>query len=171
MTRFDYTSMYELYYKKLYHISYCITRDAYLAEDAVQETFLKVMKKSDSLIDAGKLGAWLSVVATRTAIDLVRKERKQKAHVQESETIETFAEAAESVEDKVGALLLSETMQQSITKLSDNYRKILLLKITKGYRDQEIAEALNLHPGTVKTRIYRARKQLKRIVEVEMSAS
>jgi RNA polymerase sigma-70 factor (ECF subfamily) len=144
-----------------------MTRDAYLAEDIVQETFIKAMKKAETIIDEEKAGAWLSVIARRTALDVIRRERRKAAVPMEQDMLECLGVATkQNVEQEVESGFAAEEITGAVKKLTGSYRDILLLKIDRGLKEREIAVMLNLNPSTVKTRIFRARKQLKMMVKM-----
>src|SRR4051795_4092130 len=93
MSAIDFSELYRLFYKRLFYIGYSITRDLHIAEDVVQETFIKAMKKIETIEEESKIGAWLSVIATRTAIDFVRRERNKKPILMEKEMLEGLGKA------------------------------------------------------------------------------
>ncbi|OHX42763.1 RNA polymerase sigma factor [Cytobacillus oceanisediminis] len=163
----DITELYTCHYKRLYHICFSMTRDAYLSEDIVQETFIKAMKKAETIIDEEKAGAWLSVIARRTALDVIRRERRKAAVPMEQDMLECLGVATkQNVEQEVESGFAAEEITGAVKKLTGSYRDILLLKIDRGLKEREIAAMLNLNPSTVKTRIFRARKQLKMMVQI-----
>ncbi|EFV76871.1 hypothetical protein HMPREF1013_02895 [Bacillus sp. 2_A_57_CT2] len=163
----DITELYTCHYKRLYHICFSMTRDAYLAEDIVQETFIKAMKKAETIIDEEKAGAWLSVIARRTALDAIRRERRKAAVPMEQDMLECLGVATkQNVEQEVESDFAAGEITGAVKKLTGSYRDILLLKIDRGLKEREIAAMLNLNPSTVKTRIFRARKQLKMMVKM-----
>lgn len=152
----------ENYQKRLFHIAFSITRDHYLAEDVVQETLIKGYKHLHTVEDKEKLGAWLSSIATRTAIDFLRKEKRLKGNVDGYAELEQLnLSHSQSVEGIAEASFLQAEIAGFIQSLAPDQRKLFLLKINDGMKEKEIAEMLNLNPNTVKTRIYRVRKQLK----------
>ncbi|WP_445487401.1 RNA polymerase sigma factor [Niallia sp. 03133] len=158
----DISKLFPLFYQRLFQISYSITRDRHLAEDVVQETFIKAIKKMRSIEDEKKIGAWLSVTATRTAIDFVRKERKKKGVLMEKDMLDNIGKTEkQNVEEKVESDLFFDRINDAIGKMNKDYQQVFLLKIKHGLKEGEIAEILGIKPCTVKTRIYRARKQLK----------
>ncbi|WP_462408702.1 RNA polymerase sigma factor [Neobacillus sp. Marseille-QA0830] len=167
----NFSEIYSQYYKRLYHISYSITRDLHLAEDIVQETFIKALKKADTIEEHTKIGAWLSVIATRTAIDFIRAERKKKGILMEKDMLESLGkEMKHNVEEEVETGMMAEQVSCAISKLNHEYQDVLMLKIGHGLKEHEIARALDLNPNTVKTRIYRARRQLKQLFLKQLSA-
>ncbi|MFC4798775.1 RNA polymerase sigma factor [Neobacillus sp. GCM10023253] len=161
----DFTELYSLYYKRLFVISYSITRDRFHAEDVVQETFIKALNKAGTIEEQGKMGAWLSVIAARTAIDFIRREKRKKAVPFEHDLLELMGkETKQNVEQEVETGLLFEEINEAIGTLQYEQQELLMLKFTKGLKEEEIANVLQLNPNTVKTKIYRARKKLKLLV-------
>jgi RNA polymerase sigma factor (sigma-70 family) len=166
MAGIDFNQIYTKYSKRLHYIAYSVTRDRFLAEDVVQETFIKAYKKLELVEDLDKMGSWLSSIATRTAIDFLRAEKRKSWIITEPSFMENTDEQAPTdlnTEDKVIFKLLKEDISNAITKLSLNYQVVLILKLQHGLKESEIARLLRLKSSTVKTRIYRARKQLKEI--------
>ncbi|PWW28292.1 RNA polymerase sigma-70 factor (ECF subfamily) [Cytobacillus oceanisediminis] len=167
MKDIDFSELYSLHYKRLFHISLSITRDAYLAEDVVQETFIKAMKKAETIEDKQKVGAWLAVIAGRTALDFVRKEKRKPTIPMEQEMIECLGKKTmQNVEQEVQSGFMAEEINSAIRQLTRDYQDVLFLKLDKGLKEHEIASILNLKQSTVKTRIFRARKQLKMMVQM-----
>ncbi|WP_080846002.1 RNA polymerase sigma factor [Cytobacillus gottheilii] len=160
-----FNELYERYFNRLYHVAYRITRDQQLAEDAVHETYIKAIKNIRCVEDSQKVGAWLAVIAARTAIDIVRKEKKgfvmSMEHIQlEASSLQTD----QNVEKDVEASLFNQNLYKAIHQLSARYQTILLLKLQQGLKEQEIADLLRINQNTVKTRLYRARQKLKILV-------
>ncbi|MDQ0272308.1 RNA polymerase sigma factor [Cytobacillus purgationiresistens] len=161
----DMKELCDLYEKRLFHIAYRITRDHHIAQDVVQEAFVKAYLKMDSLQDQEKVLPWLSAITTRTAIDFVRKERKTK---ERTDSIEDWEKSKiimnQNVEEEVEVNILQEKINRFLDSMSADQKNVYLLKIKHGLKEREIAELLRLNPNTVKTKLYRIRKQLKDVV-------
>jgi len=152
-------------------VSLSVIRDRQLAEDNVQETFIKAYNKLDSLQESDKVGAWLCVIATRTAIDFVRRERKNKGCPMELEVLDCLGkEAGHNVETDVEVKLLKELLDEKMEEFTIEDKKLLVLKMESGLKEREIAKALEMNPATVKSKIHRARRKLKERMAVELSA-
>ncbi len=156
--------IYEMFYSHVYKTAFFITKDHHLTQDIVQETFIKVFNNLDKLEDGSKMKAWISTIATRTAIDFIRKQRKGNEF--DTEDFDTLklngSEHASTVEEEVEKSLISRLIKAEIQKLSPEYRTVLYFKYIEDLKDQEIANVLGLNAPTVKTRIHRAKNQLKK---------
>lgn len=164
---YSFNAMYESYYKRIYHVSWNITQDSYLAEDVVQETFVKAYRNLSCLDDSNKIGAWLSTIATRTAIDMLRKEKRNR-YISIDSLL--FTEQNNQlplcdVDKEIDLLFKKEEIQEEAIRLSPKLRHVFLLKFSKELKDKEIAMELNISMSAVKTRIYRAKKLIKSQLE------
>lgn len=152
-------------------MAYSYVKDHFLAEDIVQESFLKAYKKIDSIEDINKIGSWLNAITARTAIDFLRMEKRKNSRlVDSSEIIVGFTAAETNTEEEADIHFLKEEVCQGMENLSKESQEVLSLKIYHGLNEKEIASRLHLKPSTVKTRLYRARKQLKQTIKCKESA-
>ena len=155
----------ELYNKRLFHVAYSVTRDYYLAQDVVQETLLKAYQNIDKVEDKEKLGAWLSTIATRTAIDFVRKESRTNERLDcYIDPENTNVKMSQNVEQEVESNYVQEQIDRYINTLPLDQKKVYQLKNEYGLKEREIADLLQLNQNTVKTRLYRIRKQLRELL-------
>jgi RNA polymerase sigma-70 factor (ECF subfamily) len=135
-----------------------LIRDKAIAEDVVQETYLRAWKSLDSLQDQKAAKSWLITILRRE--NARRFERKQFDLVDIDDV---------SVEDEAHG---NETeleyaeLRKLMSGLSEEYREPLMLQIIFGFSGEEIATQLNLNKNTVMTRLFRARNQLKEALEV-----
>jgi RNA polymerase sigma factor (sigma-70 family) len=165
MAAIDFDELYRIHGKKLLQIAFSITKDRHLAEDVVQETFIKAYKKADTIVDAHKVGSWLAAIAARTAIDYLRAEKRRKWLPSDQSIMEQiFSDTDRSLEKEVEIILFKEEIQHMLYLLTREYQQVLVLRFQYGLKEDEIACKLNLKSGTVKTRLHRARKQLKKVM-------
>ncbi|WP_225034956.1 sigma-70 family RNA polymerase sigma factor [Winogradskyella sp. SM1960] len=125
-------------------------KQASIAEDILQETFIKVHTKLHTLNDDSKLKSWLFSVARYTVLDYFRT-TKQELPVEDLEVATTPTTQAHSEHDCLRGIIKS---------LPKKYRDPLFLSDIKGMKQQEIANQLHLPLATVKSQIQRARKQI-----------
>lgn len=159
--------IFEMFYRRVYDTAYFILQDSYLAQDVVQETFLKAFQNIDKVQDGSKLGSWLGTIAARTAVDVLRKEKKYRFATEKLILNETIAayDQSNNVEKIIENRFVKNLVRQQIAGLKPEYRQVIVLKYMYELQDQEIADALDLSLSAVKSRLHRARLALRRILE------
>lgn len=168
----EFRLIYDLFYNRVYRDAYYVIKDRYLAQDIVQDTFVKAYKHINSLESREKMGAWLSTIATRTAIDLIRKQNTWNGIPTEDLTLnhaQSKREVAASVETIVETELIQEAIISKITELKPEYREVMVLKYIHELKDREISEWTDLKEGTIKSRIHRAKRELRILIEQDES--
>ncbi|BEU02848.1 RNA polymerase sigma factor [Agarivorans sp. OAG1] len=153
-----YEALVQAYNKDVYRYAYWLVKDKHIAEDIVQETFLRAWRSLDSLKDEKAAKAWLITILRRE--NARRFERKQFNLVD----IEDHSVAdvnATSTEQQIE----NEWLRRQIDKLAPEYKEPLLLQVIGGFSGDEIADMLELNKNTVMTRLFRARNQLKEALD------
>ncbi|HEU4733176.1 MAG TPA: sigma-70 family RNA polymerase sigma factor [Kofleriaceae bacterium] len=127
-----------------------------LVEDLAQETFLRVFRALPGFDRRapGRLSSWILTIATRLALDELRQRRPalDAAHAVHVEP------AAAIPPDR---RLLAEAVTRAVARLSPDHRAVILLREVHGLSYDEIAAALAVSPGTVRSRLSRARDELR----------
>lgn len=141
----------------VYRYAYWLIKDKAIAEDVVQETFLRAWKSLDSLKDDKAAKAWLITILRRE--NARRFERKQFDLVDMDDV--SLADDGPMHETQIEHGELHKLMEN----LSEEYREPLMLQVIFGYNGEEIAQELSLNKNTVMTRLFRARNQLKEALE------
>lgn len=133
-------------------------------EDVLQETFLRVVKAIDRFDPKGpaKPSTWILTIATRTAIDRLRKERR----FDDDADVVSIASAAPSPEARAAAKDMKARVELEMAALPPDARAALVLRAYHDLDYDEIARIQAVEVGTVKSRIARARAALRRAVEV-----
>jgi RNA polymerase sigma factor (sigma-70 family) len=173
MGKIDIEQLFIMYSERLKILAYSITKDWYTAEDVVQEAFIKAYNKIDTVTEYDKVGSWLIKITSRTAIDFLRAEKRRnwvRADLDFIEHLQFRIEEGISTEEEVDIILFKEAVDYSINQLADPYQQVLVLRIQYGLKEAEIAHVLKLKSTTVKTRLYRARQQLKQAMIEKHSA-
>lgn len=151
--------LYNQYKQLMFYIANKILRDHYLSEDAVHQSFIRIMNNLDKIdeLDSRKTKAFIVVIVENIAIDFYRKRRREnKVSFDE---IELFIGS----EDNLGDFILSD-IEESILGLPINYSTVLRLKYSQGYNNEEISEILNISEDNVRQRISRGKKRLEEIL-------
>jgi RNA polymerase sigma-70 factor (ECF subfamily) len=142
----------------LYRFGFWLCRNETLAQDLVQETFLRAWKSIDALREADAAKPWLFTILRREHARLY--ERKQFDTVEVDDTLVEEAAWA-SPERNNDAVAVREAMM----KLPDKYREPLAMQVLGGMNCDEIAAETGQQPGAVMTQLFRARQKLKTLLQ------
>jgi len=155
----------ERYGGRVYNIALRITNDADAAADCAQETFIRAYRALHQYDPSLPLGPWLYRIATNASLNHV-----QRWHAHES-PVEELPERPEP--DESGPELtairteeLSEVLA-AMRELPPHYRAALTLRHLQQLSYQEVADALGIPLGTVKTHLHRAKRRLRELLETE----
>ena len=152
--------------KTVYNLALRMTGDAQDAEDMAQEAFLKAYRSLGDFRGESKFSVWLYRIVSNVCLDFLRR-RSRRPTVSLTAEDEEGEEQQWDVPDErlsperlLEQKLTREAVQAGLRELPEEQREILLLREIKGLSYEEIGEILSLEPGTVKSRIFRARKRL-----------
>ncbi len=151
-----YAALVSRYARDVFAVSFGIVGNVHDAEDIAQEALLKGLVQIASLRKGKRFGPWICRIARNLAIDFVRR---QKTHKQAAAQIQ-LQQRAESTEDY-------HVLEKAIQRLDETYRETLLLYYFDGERTEDVAEKLDISPATVLSRLSRARRQLRKIIETQ----
>lgn len=169
----------EFYTQKLYGFCCSILKNDADAEEAVQDTFIKVYKKIDTFDLSTNFTAWIYRIASNTAKDILRRHKKHSKCISfdkpisddnASDSVGHCMEISDNSENPSSNLQIKETKSiifDEIEALPDLYKEVLLLRHIEDFSYDEIAEILNCNVGTVKSRLFRAREILKEKIELK----
>lgn len=153
--------LYDNYSASLYSVIVSIVADKELANDILQEVFVKIWRQIETYDTAkGRLFTWMLNVARNTSIDAVRSKNFQQSK-QNQELTETVYEAVGSTQtntDNIG-------LRKIVNKLKEDYRVLVELSYFEGFTQDEISKMLKIPLGTVKTRLRTALIQLKQVIK------
>jgi len=142
----------------LYRYAFWLIRDRGLAEDVLQETLLRAWKSMDSLKDDRSAKSWLITILRREHARVFERKRLDTTDVDTLAGADQLA-LASAPDERL------EAMREGILELADEYREPLVLQVLMGYSTSEIAEQLGISLNAVLTRLFRARKQLRAILD------
>ena len=161
-----FASLVRKYQKQVHTLAWRKIRDFHIAEDITQETFLQAYQKLETLEDPTRFPRWLYVIADRLCIAWLRKNQRQTEPLEEAdlsgieteaysrfvatEHAETFAEARRDLVEKL------------LAKLKENNRTVITLHYLEGMTYAEIVNFLGVPENTIRSRLRRARQQLKK---------
>jgi RNA polymerase sigma-70 factor, ECF subfamily len=134
------------------------------SEELAQDVFLKVHKGLPYFRGEAKLSTWIY----RIVINVLAQERPELASVSLDEEREDRPKQEPSADDRsFGDLVMKDRLQKAIERLPIQYQVLVNGHYMKGMRYEDLAEALDLPMGTVKTHLHRAKRQLRHWLETE----
>ena len=154
------------YEKAVYAIAQRMTGNPEDAADMTQETFIKAYNSLGSFRGDSKFSVWLYRIANNVCLDFLRSRSRKPTvslSVEDDEGEETqldVADESQSPELLLERGLTRDAVRRGRDTLPPDYKQILLLREIQGLSYEEIASALGIDLGTVKSRIFRARKKL-----------
>ena len=144
----------------LFRYAYWLCHDKHVAEDLVQETFLRAWRALDSLKDEKAAKSWLITILRRENARRFERKRFQMSEYEEAAITDT---QSTSIEQEIE----NHCLREKISKMPAEYREPLVLQVIGGFSGEEIAKLLDLNKNTVMTRLFRARNQLKEALDDE----
>lgn len=134
-----------------------------VADDILQDTFIKVFEQLKNYEDQGNLGGWLYRITVNTALQAYRKQKSRNTHHDAYGQENTGYVSNESLEN-----MKMDDLLQLIQELPEGFRMVFNLRAIEGYSHKEIGEMLDINEGTSKSQYARAKKQLQaRIIAEE----
>lgn len=144
-------SVYDSFSGAVYALCLSILRDPGLAADATQQTFIKAWRAASAYDAERAFGPWVYAIARRTAIDIYRKERRS---VPSEDVDVAFLPAS------LETIWETFEVRSAIDLLTDSERQVVRMSHYEGLSHAEIAKALDIPVGTVKSRSHRAHQRL-----------
>ena len=146
-----------------------MVQDPAVAEEIAQEAFLKVFRSLDTYDPSRKLSSWIFKIAHNTTLDHLRRRHLDTVPLEGSEEEDEPGVGHRLSDDRVvsprmeaESSELARAMEEAVSRLRPEYREVVVLRFQEGMAYQEIADITGLPMGTVKTYIFRARKELAR---------
>jgi RNA polymerase sigma-70 factor (ECF subfamily) len=156
------------YADALHDFAYHLTANATEAEDLVQETYARALGAADQFAAGSNLKAWLFRILHHLFIDNYRRERSRRTEGGLDTTDGDAAErqsdpAAHEMEQGQLKQVVGHEIEEALMRLTPDARLVVLLDL-QGFTEAEIASLLECAPGTVKSRLYRARATLRELL-------
>ncbi|HYF45241.1 MAG TPA: sigma-70 family RNA polymerase sigma factor [Acidimicrobiales bacterium] len=152
------------YGRFLYTVAYRLTMDHDDAQDLVQDVLLRV-QRGLATYQPGSMEAWLSRITTNAFLDRVRRQKRRPADALPEDDPDRVLPPSASAAEDFDAAGLPEHLQQALRDLPEDYRAAVVLCDVLDLSYEEIAEALDIPVGTVRSRIHRGRARLRAAVE------
>ncbi len=166
ITEPDLMPLIDCYHDRLKRFVLVTVRDTWTAEDIVQETFLRAHRRIHTLRDERSVLPWLFQIAYRLCVDHFRT-RTQRIEDETTDPAALKPPQAPSLEDILEQHQMSACVQGQILKLADAYRSVIWLFDIQDFSMKETAAILGISEANVRTRLHRARRKLKALLEVQ----
>ena len=152
-----YEALVKAFHADIYRYAYWLIKDQSIAEDVVQETFLRAWRSLDALNDEKAAKSWL--------ITILRRENARRFERKQFDTVDIDDVHIQDDTQQADGDLRDREFRRLLGGLSVEYREPLILQLIFGFSGEEIANQLGLNKNTVMTRLFRARNQLKDALE------
>lgn len=149
-------SVYKLYAKAMYNVSYRITGREEDAQDAVQESFISAYRNLHHYRGDASFGSWLKRIVVNRSINAIRARRMELLPEDGS-----FDRMEEEPQEIYREELTVDKVRNAIMALPDGYRSVLSLYLMEGYDHEEIAAILGISESTSKSQLNRAKAKLR----------
>ncbi|ROR34626.1 sigma-70 family RNA polymerase sigma factor [Inmirania thermothiophila] len=147
----------------LYRYAFWLCRNRDTAEELVQETFLRAWRSIDNLRDEKAAKGWLFTIVRREHARLYERKRLDMLDDPDFERVP----GARGYDTSTEAFVL----RRALAELPEDYREPLVLQVIGGYTAEEIGQMLGISAGAVMTRLFRARKKMRELLEGDAEAS
>lgn len=131
-------------------------------EDLEQEVYLKVWKNADRYEEKGSIKSWISTITRNTTLDYLKSSYHKVFQTSTSDdyTMTSIKDKKTTPEEKVISLERQKRIIEAIEALKPKFRQVIMLCEINGYSYEECAKKLNCPLGTIKSRIFNAKKEL-----------
>ncbi len=164
------------YKKTAYNIALRVLRNVEDAEDASQEALIKVYKNIQNFNMQSSFKSWMYRIVVNTCIDFKRKKNLNAFSIDENiklggdkEFQREIADNSNNPDSLIEKNFNNKLINDAVNKLEDDFKIIITLRDIQGFSYNEISEILSCNLGTVKSRLSRARRNLKDLLENELN--
>lgn len=158
----------KLHEKNVYNLALKFTKNREDALDAAQESFLKAWISLKSFRNESKFSSWLYRLTYNTCLDYLRKSKKGEiislTSAEDEETVADIKDNALTPEEYAVHKETRTAVREAVNMLPEEYRRIIIMREFAGLSYSEIAEAMNINEGTVKSRLSRGRLKLAEVL-------
>lgn len=159
------TEIYDQYYLKVRKFILHTVRNDWVADDLVQETFIKINQNLENVRDAAKLQAWIFRIAHNICQDYFRGPGKTAPLGLEEISGEPAAAKASTTQKELEQGQMRQCVFGLVNRLPESLRTVVILSDINEFNQREISEILGITVENVKIRLHRARKKLKALLE------
>ena len=162
------------YNTRLYRVARAILRDDAEAEDVMQQAYVNAYMQLEQFADRAKFATWLTKIAVYEALARTRRAKRETTVKADEGAEGTFMDRLPSPDRTPEAAAygreLGGLLESAVGALPESFRSVFMLRDVEGMSTSETAESLGINEDTVKTRLFRARAQLRRLLTAQIGA-
>lgn len=164
MDKIEFSKKFEQHKTKLYGFAMKLTRNHEDAKDLIQETVYRAYKNIDNFRPGSNFKSWITTIMRNTFINKYRKDQRRFNLENYLEATRHQRLAEEIVQNQGESNQLLEELEEMMDALKGDLKYSFMLKF-RGYKYEEIAKKLNLPLGSVKSKIFYAKKELRKMIQ------
>lgn len=157
-----FSTLVERYDRAVYHLAYRTLHDVEEARDAAQEAFFKAYRSLRTFKPGARFSTWIFAITYHACCDRLNRRKRYS-----NEELPERADPGIGPEGAAIAMDEARRLRAAIDALPEKYRTVITLYHLQGQQYEEIAQVLGLPMGTVKTHLFRAKEQLRKILSAE----
>ncbi len=150
--------LFNMFSPKMLSVCRYYINDLQYAEDVMLQGFFKVFSNLNSFKSEGSFEGWIRRIMVRESISFLRRQKKIEFSLNEVDVNKNY-------ESFIDTELDLDEIQQLIDALPEGYRMVFIMYAIEGYKHNEIAELLEISPGTSKSQLFKARKMLQQKIK------
>jgi RNA polymerase sigma-70 factor (ECF subfamily) len=160
----------ERYKDRLVNFAFRITGDLADAEDVAQETFIRLFRNKDAYRPVAKFSTWIYTIASNLAKTRIRQRRRhdffslQRSGPGAEEREFEIPDASRLPDEETDRALMIERLERALAELPVKFKEVLVLSDVEDLPYDEICRITGLNPGTLKSRLNRARQRMRRLL-------
>lgn len=162
-----FAELYAATYQRQYHFAYRYLKDEYLAQDALQETYILALKNLSKLKDPTLVLAWLNQINFRICYNLHKKQQRYDMEIADfNETVPNLLPSfSNNPEDEIIEIDSQEYIMNQILKLPFTEAQVIILKYYRNMKHDEIAELMDISRSSVKRYLISGREHLGKVLQ------
>jgi RNA polymerase sigma-70 factor, ECF subfamily len=149
----------ERHMKRVYNLAFRFVNDHHLAEEVVQDTFVRAYKSLGSFRGDSEFGTWLHRIATNLSINASRNAKNTR--LVELDRLDFTPSNGNGSAAHEGDVMRSDLINRALTDLPSLQRQVVILRHIEGHSTREVSRILECSEGTVKTHLFRGLKKLR----------
>lgn len=155
-----YNALINAHSNDLYRYALWLAKDKHIAEEALQETYIKAWRSFEDLKEPKAVKGWLITILRR---EHARYYSRKRLDMSDVEDLDTLAMANMGVDSSPESFVL----RQALDKLDKSYSEPLVMSVVLGFTSKEIAESMNISTSAVMTRLHRARAKMRELLAAD----